>query len=177
MTRRITACPSPNGTNFERLYLIRRSGPVGALDAAMKKVGDKMKMMGDEDAPDLGQLRVALEEILAKSLSETELEEARALLDQHLGSAGEYDRQLDGEENDEHEDDEEDLGNQGDDLDMPRNAREHGQGGRLAELEGRDRKRRMARDRRREMAADEAFAKAERSFNQMFPMAARIRNF
>ena len=85
MTRTIRPAPSPNHTNFERLYLIRRSGPAGALDGV-----NGAKKFGDKETPDLGKLRVDLDELLAKNLSEFELEEARALLSKHLGSGEDF---------------------------------------------------------------------------------------
>jgi hypothetical protein len=111
MKRRITPCPSPNGTNHARAFLVHipaGRGPVGALDA--------MRKHGDEDMPDVGRLRVELDEILARSLSDQDLEEARGLIAQHLGSSEEYDRaHTQGED----EDDDEDLGGQGGGRAMP----------------------------------------------------------
>jgi len=191
----ITPCPSPRGTNNEKLFLFKMPrSPLGALDAAKRQ--DAAKRHGDEDTPSFGKLRVELDEMLARSLSEAELEEARALLDQHLGPAEEYDRAHD-------EDDDEDEGSEpegkgrsrmrqflaergasDDDIDelftrMDRDEMPHnGGGGRVSEREARevrgasDRQRRMAADHR---AAERSFDRAAESFDRMFPDAARIK--
>jgi hypothetical protein len=158
MTRRITPCPSPNGTNREKLYLVKARRELGALDG--------VKQHGDADTPDLGELHVALEELLTKVLSEGELQEALALLDQHLGASRDYNHAHDEDDEDEEQQgtgrarmreflgakgvsdaDIDDLfGRMGDLDEMPR----PGGGGRL---EARDRKR-MARDNRRRRMID-----------------------
>ena len=145
MKAKLIAAPSPSGGNAERLFLFKMPRqPLGALDALKRH---------DADVPDLGRLRVELDEILARSLSEAELEECRALLDQHLGAVGEYDCAHEGQ--DEEEEKSEGMSRKRDRDGMASNA--------------------MARDRRRQMAADAAADRAAESFDRMFPEAARIR--
>lgn len=145
--------PSPNGTNNERLFLVKMPRqPLGALDA--------VKLHGDEDAPDLAALHAELSEMLAEVLSGPELEHAINRLDECLGGAA---REYDGQDEEEN--------------DLPRNSREGGMGGRVSEYEreARDRKRMAGDRRRRQLASDAADERAEQSFNDMFPEAARIR--
>ena len=77
MKTTIAACPSPRGTNNERLFLVRMPrGPAGAYDEAGE--------------PDLMELYVRLEELLSEVLSGEELSRALGLLEHHLGGK-EYD--------------------------------------------------------------------------------------
>jgi hypothetical protein len=175
----IEPCPSPRGTNNERLFLFkvpRGRDPKGALDAAlMRKVGR------DADLGERDELRRKLEALLQHHVHEDRLGEALEDLAECFGDRKVYG---DVEEPDEEhpararmraflqrkgasDEDVDELFEQLDREEMPRNAREGGMGGRVGEADDR-RLRRGARDRR--MAADSA----DDSFNRMFPGAARI---
>jgi hypothetical protein len=178
---RITAAPSPNNTNREKLYLFStRSKPLGALDA--------VKRFGDSDMPDQAALRVALEEILVRCLPDQELEEARAALNEHLGSPEEYDRGAEDEEEEPESQgrakmraflaqrgasdaDIDDLFDRMSDLDeMPRNAM-----GDRKRMAGDQRQRLVRRQRMAADAADRTYNRASESFERMFEGASRIR--
>jgi hypothetical protein len=149
---KLTPCPSPNGTNHERLFLLRvqTRNPAGAYDAALS------------NDPDRGQLLLKLERLLAEHLSGEALEKAQHLLHEHLGGH-DYDRAFDDEpdpfakvraflrEKGLSEDEVEEA------LALPRNALSGGSGGA------------MAKD-RRQLAND------ARGFYRRFPEAQRIVN-
>jgi hypothetical protein len=163
--KRIPA-PSPNGTNNERLFLVKmpHSQPLGALDA-MKPHERAMRdeYLGraeydraheaedEEESEGRSRMRAYLAE---RGCNDEDIDELFSMLD----------REPEAEDNVEEEDD------------LQRNGREGSMGGRVSEYdrEAGDRKR-MARDRRRQMASDAADERAEQSFDQMFPDAARIR--
>jgi len=176
MTRlRLEPAPSPNGTNNERLFLLkvpRGVDPKGAMDSALKRYG--------RDADDLGErdtLRRRLEALLERHVHEDRLGEALEDLATCYG-----DRKVYGDQDDDEHPDHERLsrfaeqhGLSDDAVEelhelwsMPRNAREGGMGGRVGEREADDRRWRAARDRHRQ-AMD-----AEDSFNRFYPGAARI---
>jgi hypothetical protein len=176
MKPRVEPCPSPNGTNKERLYLVKlpRSTPAGALDAALRKVKDRKDGYDDqpeEQERDLTALRGKLEQFLSQVLPDSHYQSALDLLTE----AGLPESKTYGVEDEEPEHKYPDreqmrkyLQGQGfadDDIEeaiskMPRSAIEGGMGGRTSEADDR---RRGARDRRR-MAGDSAADSFERMF-------------
>jgi hypothetical protein len=192
---RIEPCPSPNGTNFARKFLItlpRGVDPKGALDSAMRsmKHGRDADPAGEQN---LAELRRELEEYLSGcSLKDEEYYGVIELLNEHLPKRyGDEVREREREADDEEErvgPDHEELarfaerhGLSDDAAEelaemMPRNAREGGMGGRAVEDRHADDRRRRADDRhrrgadRRRMAGDSA----DDSFYRMFPEARRI---
>lgn len=113
MSVTITPAPSPNGTNHERLYLVRASslGKPMALDAALKRGRSGIaidtprrgrdSMLGEHDDP-----HMQLEKLLGEHLQGEPFEQCQRLLDR-IVEARETERQDDGEVIDEREDDEE----------------------------------------------------------------------
>ena len=180
---RVTPCPSPNGTNLENLHLVKlpRGTSAGALDSALRRATDRRRPARDEDPDERAQeLREKLVEIIDRHMDGDAAVAAMQAVEHCFGG-----RTAD----DEHEgppDREGDRTRMRDFLEdrgcsdaevaevlaqMPRNAREGGMGGRLAELEGRradDRRRGGVRDRR-----PAAMDSAEDTLEQMFG-AARI---
>jgi hypothetical protein len=164
----IMPAPSPKGTNFESLYLLRLprgTDPKLALDAALKA-----KARDEDPDQNLGRLRQKLEAFLAQALPEDSYGAAMDLLNEHLPGGKVYGDPVDDEEQPEHKypDREqmrkylEGMGFADDDIEatlekMPRNAHEGGMGGAVED------RRRGARD-RRAMAGDSA----EASFEKMF---------
>jgi hypothetical protein len=186
----IMPCPSPTGRNAERLYLIkapRGVDPRGALDSAMRSMRRGGRDEQPEQERDLYELRAKLEDLLSRCLEDEHYQAAVDMLDEHLPGGKTYGDKIDDEHPDHDRDRErmrsfmEDRGCSDEEIEsvlgvMPRNGVSGGQGGRLAELEGRDRRSardRHARDRRRPAAMDAA--SAEQSFNEMFG-ADRIQN-
>jgi hypothetical protein len=169
--------PSPNNTNFERLYVARI--PRGsekkvelALDSAMRS-----KHGGDEQERDLAELRRKLEHVLSQSLSDEAYSAALDALNEHLPEGG---RTYGDEETErewyQHEDEpREPREPDGEDEEgeIPRNAREGGMGGATKTYGDRHaddrRRRRGARDSRL-VAMD-----AQDSFEAMFPGVSRIK--
>ncbi|MEW6438811.1 MAG: hypothetical protein AB1508_16760 [Pseudomonadota bacterium] len=176
---KLTPCPSPRGTNRERLFLVRvpHSGPAGAYDA-------------EREEPSPAALQIELDKILCEAgLAGEQLERARHRIDHHLGGS-QYDRAYEekhGAEDEEEEIEEspsrkemrrilrdedftedeieEFLGrlDKARDSALPRPATRGGLGGALGD--------RQARDRDRRIAADSA---AQRRFTNRFPEAARV---
>jgi hypothetical protein len=184
MSTRITKAPSPNNTNFSRAFLVHIGRSLGALDSVKK---DSVKKHGDEDMPDLAELHVALEELLAESLGESEMEQVRALLDQHLGGAArQYDRGHEAEDEDDQDEEAENVARRRMRGFLAQRGASDADVDELFEMLDReekprngmagDRRRRMARDlRRQQMASDAAEDRAAASFDRMYPEAARIK--
>jgi hypothetical protein len=198
----ITPCPSPNGSNDERLFLFhapRGTAPAVALDQALRRRADDKRRGHDTDLGERShdeerrdfELRRKLLGFLTECLDDEELASARDLLDQHLppkryGDQDEHDRHEadDEEERDEHPDHEKlhayalrhGLGSDAEeelaDLVMPHPGIER-LGGRVHEREREaDDRRRHARDRHRR--AQDREAQAQDSFDRFYPHARRI---
>jgi hypothetical protein len=194
MKTTITPCPSPRGTNFEHLYLVKAPRGVsaqGALDSAMRTM-----KRGGRDEEERDELRRELEALLERHVSEDGLMEAREDLADCLGDRkryGDADRAHHHEADDEEERDDEHehpdheklhawamrhgLGSDAEEelaaLMMPRPGIER-LGGRAVEDRHHraDDRRRHARDRLRR--AQDREQQAEDSFFRFYPNARRI---
>jgi hypothetical protein len=98
---KLEAVPSPNNTNFEKLYMVKLPRGVDskrvqlALDSALKRraddrydrrrAGDDDRRHGhDEEERDLYELRRKLEHVLSQNLSDEAYSAALDVLDEHL---------------------------------------------------------------------------------------------
>ncbi len=89
MKTTIMPAPSPNGTNHERLFLVRapRGTSAGALDAALKRGRGHDRHRGhghDEEQVDLAELRERLEMALTQCVSGDALAAVIDVLDEHM---------------------------------------------------------------------------------------------
>jgi hypothetical protein len=182
---KVTPCPSPRGTNFENLYLVKlpKSTPAGALDAALRRAKDRK---GARDAdPDqdenLGKFRQKLEYFLSQCLKDEQYAAAMDLLNEHLpggtvygeadpdSAASEFRPKYPDHSNDEAREYLKGMGLGDDDVaeimaKMPRTGMES------MNAAAEDRRRGGGRDRRHAMDS------AQSSFDALFPDAARIKS-
>ena len=80
MSKYSEPCPSPNGTNYERLYIIRKPA-IMALDQAMPKYGSADNDYPDVDDPGGDDLEDKVRQLLAGKLSPADLDALCNLLD------------------------------------------------------------------------------------------------
>jgi hypothetical protein len=164
MTMKLEAMPSPNGTNFEKLFVVKLPRGVDreraqlALDSVMKRRADDRhdrrraddadrRGGRDEEERDLYELRRKLEYVLSQNLSDEAYHAALDVLDEHLPGGQVYGDDETEREWYQHED-------------KPREPREpDGEDESEAEAEGRGLARRMETgDRRRRGARDRVLA-------------------
>jgi hypothetical protein len=90
---RLKPCPSPRGTNRERLFLLKvpsGTDPKGALDSLRKAKDRKGRDEDPEGERNLHELRGKLEEFLAQVLPDSHFGSARGMLDEYLPPSKTY---------------------------------------------------------------------------------------